>query len=45
MPDLTDFDLDVTFIEQDTPIAALMSQTSDNCGSTTASACVTCIAD
>ncbi|MGI9001953.1 MAG: FxLD family lanthipeptide [Pseudonocardia sp.] len=41
----TDFDLDVTFVEKGTIIAELMNSTSDNCGSTNQSACVTCITD
>jgi FxLD family lantipeptide len=41
----SDFDLDVTFAEQGAVIAELMNATSDNCGSTTQSACVGCVAD
>jgi FxLD family lantipeptide len=40
-----DFDLDVTFAAKGTVIAELMNSTSDNCGSTTQSACVGCVAD
>lgn len=39
----SDFDLDVTFIDNGTPIADLMNSTSDGCGSTSASACTTCL--
>ena len=41
----SDFDLDVTFAEKGTVIAELMNKTSDNCGSTSESACVGCISD
>lgn len=40
-----DFDLDVTFVEIGTAVAELMNKTSDNCGQTSASACVGCIVD
>jgi FxLD family lantipeptide len=40
-----EFDLDVTFAEKGQAIAELMSSTSDNCGSTSQSACVGCVAD
>ncbi|MGH3865761.1 MAG: FxLD family lanthipeptide [Pseudonocardiaceae bacterium] len=38
-----DFDLDVTFAENGQVIGELMDSTSDNCGSMSQSACVTCI--
>jgi len=41
----SDFDLDVTFAENGTVIAELMNSTSDNCGSTSQSACAGCVAD
>ena len=41
----TDFDLDVSFTERGAVIAELMNSTSDNCGSTSQSACVGCITD
>lgn len=41
----SDFDLDVTFAEKGTVIAELMNKTSDNCGSTSESACAGCITD
>ncbi len=37
------FDLDVTFLDNGPVIAGLLSATDDNCGSTSASACVTCM--
>lgn len=37
-----DFELDVRFADNGPILAELMNSTSDNCGSTTASACVTC---
>ncbi len=37
-----DFELDVTFADNGTALAELMNSTSDNCGGTGASACVTC---
>ena len=40
--DEEDFELDVTFADSGPALAELMNSTSDNCGSTTASACVTC---
>lgn len=40
-----DFELDVSFAARGTTIGALMSSTSDGCGSTRASACVGCISD
>lgn len=39
-----DFDLDVTFAENGAALTELMNATSDNCGGTNASACVTCAA-
>lgn len=44
-PSTADFDLDVTFVEKGSVLAELMNSTSDNCGSTSQSACTTCIAD
>jgi len=41
----SDFDLDVSFAEKGTVIAELMNSTSDNCGSTSQSACAGCVAD
>ncbi|MFE2179060.1 FxLD family lanthipeptide [Streptomyces sp. NPDC059455] len=41
----SDFDLDVTFAEKGSPVGELMNKTSDNCGSTTESACAGCITD
>jgi FxLD family lantipeptide len=38
-----DFGLDLTIVEADGDFANLMDATSDNCGSTRASACVTCV--
>jgi FxLD family lantipeptide len=37
-----DFDLDVTFADSGTALTELMNATSDNCGGSSASACVTC---
>lgn len=42
---VSDFDLDVSFAEKGTPIGELMNKTSDNCGSTSESACAGCITD
>ena len=39
-----DFDLDVRFADHGPAFTELMNATSDNCGSTGASACVTCVA-
>lgn len=50
-PRLTDgndeenFKLDVRFADNGPALTELMNATSDNCGSTGASACVTCAAD
>lgn len=41
----SEFDLDVTIIESSPVIAELMRSTDDNCTSTRASACVTCLED
>lgn len=41
----TDFELDVSFIPRGTAIAELMNSTSDGCGQTNQSACVTCISN
>jgi FxLD family lantipeptide len=41
----TEFDLDVTFAAKGQVIAELMNSTSDNCGSTSESACAGCISD
>ncbi len=41
-PDEADFELDVTFADNGLALTELMNSTSDNCGSTGASACVTC---
>lgn len=38
-----DFDLDLTFLQNGPVIAELANATSDNCGSTTQSACITCM--
>jgi FxLD family lantipeptide len=38
------FELDVRFAENGPALTELMNATSDNCGSTGASACVTCAA-
>ena len=37
-----DFELDVTFADSGPALTELMNSTSDNCGNTAASACVTC---
>jgi len=37
-----DFELDVTFADNGPVLSELMRSTSDNCGGTNASACVTC---
>jgi FxLD family lantipeptide len=39
----SDFELDVTFAENGPVIGELMNSTSDNCGSTSQSACTTCL--
>ncbi|WP_084211105.1 FxLD family lanthipeptide [Pseudonocardia acaciae] len=44
-PGSSDYDLDVSFVEKGTAIAELLNKTSDQCGSTNQSACVTCIGD
>ncbi|MEY8042175.1 MULTISPECIES: FxLD family lanthipeptide [Saccharopolyspora] len=41
----SDFELDLTFLPQGAAVGALMNSTSDGCGSTSQSACVTCIHD
>jgi FxLD family lantipeptide len=38
------FDLDVRFADSGPALTELMNSTSDNCGGTNASACVTCAA-
>lgn len=40
-----DFDLDVSFAPKGTTLAALKQSTSDNCGSTSESACAGCVTD
>lgn len=40
--DEEDFELDVRFADNGPILTELMNSTSDNCGSTGASACVTC---
>jgi FxLD family lantipeptide len=42
--DEEDFELDVRFADNGPVLTELMNATSDNCGSTGASACVTCAA-
>lgn len=39
----TEFDLDVSIVESGPVVAELMRSTDDNCGSTSQSACVTCV--
>ena len=41
-PDLTDFDLDVSFVEVGDTVKDLIYMTNDNCGSTCESACTSC---
>ena len=40
--DLTDLDLDVSFVEVGDTVKDLIYMTNDNCGSTCASACTSC---
>lgn len=39
----SEFDLDVSIVESGPVVAELMQATSDNCGQTDESACVTCV--